>query len=51
MPQFHETGYGKRFFDGQLPALIRSLDRIADALQDNTKKTEEQQQDNKTVGE
>lgn len=25
MPQFHETGYGKRFFDHQLPQLIDAI--------------------------
>lgn len=33
MPQFHETMYGKRFFDVQLPKLIKALERIADALE------------------
>lgn len=33
MPQFHETGYGKRFFDHQMPALISNLGRIATALE------------------
>lgn len=32
MPQFHETGYGERFFKQQLPSLIKSLDKIAVAL-------------------
>lgn len=31
--QFHETVYGHRFFDGQLPSLIKNLGRIADALE------------------
>ncbi len=31
--QFHETAYGKRFFDSQLPALIKALNRLADAKQ------------------
>ena len=31
--QFHETVYGKRFFDSQLPALIKALNRIADQMQ------------------
>ena len=35
--QFHETGYGKRFFDGQLPALIKALERIAKALESKEK--------------
>lgn len=33
MPQFYETWYGKRFFDNQLPKLIKELSRIADALE------------------
>lgn len=28
--EFHETMYGKRFFENQLPSLIRALNRIAD---------------------
>jgi hypothetical protein len=32
MPQLHETLYGHRFFDGQLPALIRALESIAQSL-------------------
>lgn len=31
--QFHETILGKRFFEQQLPNLIRKLDRIAEALE------------------
>lgn len=31
--QFHETVYGKRFFDSQLPALIKALNRLADIKQ------------------
>lgn len=31
--QFHETAYGKRFFDSQLPALINALNRLADTKQ------------------
>ena len=34
---FHETMYGKRFFDNQLPKLINSLNRIADILEDKDK--------------
>ncbi len=37
MPQFHETGYGKRFFDYQLPYLIKQITRIADALEEQNK--------------
>lgn len=28
--QFHETGYGKRFFDAQIPSLIKAINRLAD---------------------
>ena len=31
--QFHETGYGKRFFDRQLPDLIKAINRLADVKQ------------------
>lgn len=40
MPNFHETMYGKRFFDGQLPKLITTLERIADALEKQNEKEE-----------
>lgn len=33
MPQFHETYLGKRFFDSQLPMLIKEFSRIANALE------------------
>lgn len=38
MAQFHETMYGKRFFDSQLPALIKALERIAIALENKKEK-------------
>lgn len=38
MAQFHETMYGKRFFDAQLPALIKVLERIAIALENKKEK-------------
>ena len=42
MAAFHETQYGKRFFDSQLPKLIKVLERIADALEEaNKQKTKE----------
>ena len=31
--QLHETGIGRRFFESQLPKLIKELGRIADALE------------------
>lgn len=33
MPDFHETGYGRRFFDAQLPRIVDALERIATALE------------------
>jgi hypothetical protein len=32
-PEFHQTGYGRTFFEGQLPTLIKTLKRIADSLE------------------
>lgn len=32
MTQFHDTGYGRRFFDAQLPELIRAINSIAERL-------------------
>lgn len=37
MPHFHETGYGRKFFEKQLPDLIRAVERIADALEEQNK--------------
>lgn len=34
--QFHETGYGKKFFGRQLPNLIKALNRVAEALEKKT---------------
>ena len=34
MPRFDETVYGKRFFDSQLPKLIKECERIANALEE-----------------
>jgi len=36
-PEFFQTGRGARFYDFQLPELIRQLKRIADALEVITK--------------
>jgi len=33
---FHETRYGSKFFDGQLPKLITALESIAEALKTPT---------------
>ncbi len=34
-PQFHETGYGRTFFQSQLPRLIKAIERLADAIEKN----------------
>ena len=31
-PQFHETPMGRKFFEGQLPALIGALEKIGNPL-------------------
>ena len=33
MPQFHETGYGKKFFEYQLPKLIKAIEKIGAELE------------------
>lgn len=47
MAVFHETSLGRRFFESQLPKLIKSLERIADALekQNENKKEEKSEHD------
>ena len=32
-PQFHETGYGRTFFQSQLPNLIKVINRLAEAIE------------------
>ena len=32
-PQYHETGYGRTFFQSQLPNLIKAINRLADAME------------------
>lgn len=41
MPQLHETGYGRKFFDSQMPALIRAIERLAKAIEESNKKPPE----------
>ena len=35
MPNFHETMMGRRFFESQLPTLIKSIDRLSNAVENN----------------
>ncbi len=45
-PQFHETGYGRTFFQSQLPNLINAINRLADAMEkQNELKQEEKKND------
>lgn len=39
-PEFYQTGYGKRFFELQLPSLIKAIDRLADAVEKQNEKEE-----------
>jgi len=39
---FHETGYGRKFFDVQLPKLIQEMGRLADALEENNRRLMEE---------
>ena len=43
MPQFHETGYGKKFFQKQLPDLIKAMERIANALEEQNELLKEKE--------
>jgi hypothetical protein len=42
---FHETQYGKRFFDNQLTKLIKALKRTADLLEKQNKEKEKSECD------
>ena len=48
MIKFHETMYGKRFFESQLPKLIKELERIADALEKQNTKKEKSDYENRS---
>lgn len=49
MPEFHETVYGKRFFESQLPKLIKALERIADALEKQNEPILKEENENDSV--
>lgn len=46
-PQFFQTGYGKRFFDSQLPKLIGAINRLADAVEKQNEVKEEEKTNEK----
>ena len=39
--QFHETVYGKRYFEYQFPKLIDTIERLANAVEKQNKLLEE----------
>ena len=32
-PEFYQTGMGRKFFDSDLPELIKAIDRLAEAIE------------------
>lgn len=50
MAKFYETMFGKRFFDNQLPKLIKELGRIADALEKQNKILREEKEESDYEG-
>lgn len=47
--QFHETVRGARFFDHQLPQLIKALNRVADEMEKSRLANEKKAESNPTV--
>lgn len=43
--QLHETETGRRFFGSQLPKIIKALERIADALEEQNKMKKEEKEE------
>lgn len=44
--QFHETVYGKRFFEAQLPKLIAAINRLAEAIEHQNQQDKISSQEN-----
>jgi hypothetical protein len=38
-PQFHDTGYGRKFFERDLPELINAINRLANAVEQSNKQS------------
>ena len=47
-PQFHETGYGRTFFQSQLPNLIKAINRLADAMEKQNELNEEEKKNDQS---
>ena len=45
--QFHETVYGKRFFEYQLPNLTEAINRLAGAVEENNKLLKKESEEKK----
>ncbi len=45
---FHQTVYGKRFFDAQLPSLINAINRLAEAVEKQNEFKEEDKKNDQT---
>ena len=43
--QFHETMYGKRFFEHQLPKLIQAIENLSKSIEKQTKIKEDVKHD------
>lgn len=41
MVQFHETGMGRKFFEGQIPRISKALEDIAKQLEEQNKNLKE----------
>ena len=50
MISFHETLLGKRFFESQLPKVIKELGRIANALEKANELKEKEKSDDENRG-
>ena len=47
-PQLHETPYGRRFFDAQLPNLIKAINRLAEAIEKQNGNVKEEKENAQT---
>lgn len=45
---FHQTVYGKRFFDAQLPSLIKAINKLAEAIEKQNELKEEDKKNDHT---
>ena len=46
MSAFYETPMGRKFFESQVPKMIKALERIADALEKSNELKEKEKSDN-----